>query len=49
MSSTTYKQPKECPVPNIAGYPNNTAKTNTKQTRGTGAATQGDKHSKNSQ
>ena len=47
--SANYTQPKDCPVPKLAGYPNNTAKTNTKQTRGTGAATQGNKHSKNSQ
>lgn len=43
--------PKPVPVPSMpdAGYPNNTANTQTKKTRGTGAATKGTNHSKNSQ
>ena len=31
--------------PNSAGYPNNIASTQTVKTRGTGAATKGNKHS----
>lgn len=37
---------KKVPVPNIAGYPNNVANTQTVKTRGTGAATKGGKSSK---
>ena len=37
---------KKVSVPNIAGYPNNVANTQTVKTRGTGAATKGDKSSK---
>ncbi len=44
-----YKQPQPVPVPNTSGYPNNTANIQTKKTRGTGAATKGTNHSKNSQ
>lgn len=45
-----YKVPKEVPiVPNNSGYPNNVPSTQTIKTRGTGAATKGNKHSKNSQ
>ena len=32
---------KDVPVPNIAGYPNKVANTQTVKTRGTGAATKG--------
>ncbi len=49
MHTEKYNQPKEYPVPNIAGYPNNSPKTQTKPIRGTGAAIKGDKYSKNSQ
>ena len=49
MPTTKYNQPKDCPVPNVAGYPNNPPKTQTKPIRGTGAATQGKNYSKNSQ
>jgi len=41
MADTKYKQPAPCPVPNIAGYPNKVANTQTVKTRGTGAATKG--------
>jgi hypothetical protein len=44
-----YNQPKPCPVPKMDGYPNNVPKTQTKQTRGTGAATKGTKFSNKSQ
>lgn len=44
-----YNQPKPVPVPNTAGYPNNTTNTQTKVKRGTGAATRGKGYSKNSQ
>lgn len=44
-----YEQPKPVPVPNTAGYPNNVPNTQTKVTRGSGAATRGNKHSKSSQ
>lgn len=37
--------PKSVPVPNSSGYPNNVASTQTQKTRGTGAATKGNKHS----
>jgi hypothetical protein len=36
---------KSVPVPKCNGYPNNVTKTQTVQTRGTGAATQGNKSS----
>ena len=41
-----YKQPKNTPVPNVAGYPNNVPNTQTVKTRGTGAAVKGTKSSK---
>jgi hypothetical protein len=41
-----HKQPKSVAVPNVAGYPNDVAKTQTVKTRGTGAATKATKHSK---
>ena len=41
-----YKQPQKVPVPNTAGYPNNTPNTQTVKTRGTGAATKGTNSSK---
>lgn len=41
----TYQQPKNVPVPNTAGYPNNVPNTQTVKTRGTGAATKGTKSS----
>lgn len=44
-----YKQPQKVPTPATAGYPNNVPNTQTKPMRGTGAATQGNKQSKNSQ
>lgn len=44
-----YNQPKPVPVPSTAGYPNNTANTQTKPKRGVGAAQRGNKYSKNSQ
>lgn len=44
-----YRQIKEVPTPATAGYPNKTANTQTKPMRGTGAATKGNKMSKNSQ
>jgi len=47
--TNTYKQPKDVPVPNTAGYPNNVANTQTQKARGTGAATKGTGFSKNSQ
>ncbi len=47
--SEKYKQPEKCPVPNTGGYPNAIPSTQTKKIRGTGAATQGTKYSKNSQ
>ena len=40
------KKIKDVPVPNIAGYPNKVANTQTVKTRGTGAATQGTNSSK---
>ena len=43
--SAEYKGIKSVPVPNTAGYPNNIASTQTVKTRGTGAATKGNKHS----
>lgn len=47
MATTTYRQPKSVPVPNVAGYPNNVASTQTAKKRGTGAATQGTKYNPN--
>lgn len=44
-----HNKPQPVPVPNTAGYPNNVANTQTKVKRGTGAATKGNKYSKNSQ
>ena len=41
-----FKQHKPCPVPDVDGYPNNVANTQTQKTRGTGAATIGTGHSK---
>lgn len=41
-----YNQPKNVPVPNTAGYPNNVANTQTVKVRGTGAAIKGTKASK---
>ena len=49
MANTSYKQPQNVPVPNANGYPNNVANTQTKPSRGTGAATKGKNQSKNSQ
>ena len=40
-----YRDPKSVPVPNTSGYPNNVKNTQVLKTRGTGAATKGDKHS----
>jgi hypothetical protein len=40
-----YRQPQSVPVPNVSGYPNKIASTQTVKTRGTGAATQATKHS----
>jgi len=36
-----YNQPKSVPVPNVCGYPNKIANTQTLKVRGTGAATKG--------
>ena len=44
-----YKQPTPVPVPQGNGYPNNIPSTQTKPTRGFGAATKGRNMSKNSQ
>lgn len=41
----TVKQPKKVPVPNCCGYPNAVANTQTVKTRGSGAATKGNKSS----
>ena len=41
-----FKQPQPVPVPDVNGYPNNVANTQTQKTRGTGAATKGTGHSK---
>lgn len=43
--SEEYKGIKPVPVPNIAGYPNGIASTQTQKTRGAGAAQKGNKHS----
>lgn len=40
-----YRDPKPVPVPNVDGYPNNVKNTQVNKTRGTGAATKGNKHS----
>lgn len=40
-----YGKIKSVPVPKTSGYPNNVANTQTQKTRGTGAATKGNKHS----
>lgn len=45
MAQTQYKQPVPAPGPNTAGYPNKVANTQTVKTRGTGAATKGNKSS----
>lgn len=45
MKSSTTKQPKKVPVPNTDGYPNAVANTQTVKTRGSGAATKGNKSS----
>ena len=41
-------QPKPCPMPHMAGYPNNIHNTQTQQMKGKGAATKGTGFSKNS-
>lgn len=41
-----YGQPKSVPTPNISGYPNKVANTQTQKMRGAGAATKGTGHSK---
>ena len=41
-------QPKPCPMPLMAGYPNNIPNTQTQQMKGKGAATKGTGFSKNS-
>ena len=41
QAQTTYRQPKPCPTPNTAGYPEKDVKTTGVKTRGTGAATKG--------
>lgn len=38
-------QPQKVPVPNCDGYPNNVPNTQTRKTRGTGAAIKGTGHS----
>ena len=43
---TTYQQPKPCPVPDFAGYPDKTANTQTNKIKGSGAATKGTGFSK---
>jgi len=45
MKSGNTKQPKKVPVPNCNGYPNAVANTQTVKTRGTGAATKGNRSS----
>ena len=45
MSQDKVKKIKDVPVPNIAGYPNNVPNTQTVPTRGSGAATRGNKSS----
>jgi hypothetical protein len=39
------RMPPSAKVPNTSGYPNNIKSTQTQKTRGTGAATKGNKHS----
>ena len=46
MAIKVYRDPKPVPINGNSGYPNNVANTQTQKTRGTGAATKGDKHSK---
>ena len=41
-----HNMPKPVPVPHTSGYPNNVPNTQTVKTRGTGAATKGNKSSK---
>ena len=43
---TTYQQPKPCPVPDFAGYPDKVANTQTNKMKGSGAATKGTGFSK---
>lgn len=43
-----YGKIKSVPVPDISGYPNKVANTQTQKIRGTGAATKGTGYSKNS-
>jgi hypothetical protein len=38
-----YRQPQSVPVPNVSGYPNNVANTQTMRIRGTKLATKGNK------
>ena len=38
-----YRQPQSVPVPNVSGYPNKVANTQTMRIRGTKLATQGNK------
>lgn len=45
MAEKQVKKIKDVPVPNIAGYPNNVPNTQTVLTRGSGAATRGNKSS----
>lgn len=41
QSQAVYKQPKPCPVPKTAGYPETDIKKTGIKIRGTGAATKG--------
>jgi hypothetical protein len=41
QAQTTYRQPKPCPTPKTAGYPEKGVKTTGVKIRGTGAATKG--------
>jgi hypothetical protein len=45
MAEKIYRNPKSVPINGNSGYPNNVANTQTQKTRGTGAATKGNKHS----
>jgi hypothetical protein len=45
MAEKIYRNPKSVPINGNSGYPNNVAHTQTQKTRGTGAATKGNKHS----
>ena len=47
MATTSYKQPKNVPVGNNNGYPNNVKSTQTASKRGCGAATKGTKYNPN--